>query len=715
MDEQGSMTRCLERATEYPRTSGKQMRGQNRVILVLFALIITTIPNSHLIGDAEAQITCCDAVEGNYYLLGEGDEGKGVLSPFSVDLGTEHDVWISSSVSQLTEIARWRIPQATIGSYPSATWTLSVNYEVENAAGVQANVSAEVKIGGKSWTGYSNTNPSYTPGEGSVDINVEIDEDGQILSSGELIVVILSVQTLILNSPGDDAGVRFVWGTNDYPSSLEATIPLVKMDWQPAQVDGRSVLIPVILRSGQGSAIWEKSVSEFKVDGVVVENVVATVHNDGAQIYLNWMAPDTAEDGVYEVNLSLTVSDDQIQPFRGGFSYAFVFGTGSGTNLGIFPNDEPLRSGGSQLGINIDAKVESGDRIRRTTQINLEGPMATWMRWGLDNIGNDSLDSLSQWRQVQGSSSTEGTRNNHKVDPVEVQALETHLSGRASSLKKFMFDGLMLDPGRLLGVEPIEAAAAPTVKINLRNDFGFSDSRITITIESLENIKIGEKSVIFDNFIRPQPSATPIWTELTIEARLLTSMMVGTAGVDGSGINYNHNRLIISESISVSSTTLSGEDDMADYSIAYVIGDITHSPLISLLESLVVVVLFSLLSWRMTRNKPRTGFWLTSALFAGVWGYAYLFALPLLIMLGALVITGIVMLSVAVVTPSISFDDALSDEAAYLSIIPLRRSNRKKRIPIVECPVCSEPIPVESKDRPVRIACLACDSRLKIS
>jgi len=711
-----SPTRCLERATEGPRASGKPMGCQNRVIIVLLALLLTTIPSNHLTGEAEAQITCCDAVEGKYYLLGEGDEaGKGTLSPFSADLGTGHEVWISSSVSQLTEVARWRIPQATTGSYPSTTWTLTVNYEVENAAGVQANVSAEVKIGGKSWTGYSNTNPSYTPGEGTVDVSVDIDEQGQILSSGELIVVVLSVQTLILNSPGDDAGVRFIWGTEDNPSNLEATIPLVKMDWQPALVDGRTVQIPVILRSGEGSAIWEKSVSEFKIDGVVVDTVVATVHNDGAQIYLNWVAPESAEDGVYNVNLSLTVSDDQIQPYAGGFSYAFVFGAGGGGGYGMFPADEPLRSGGSQLGVNIDAKVESGDRIRRSTQIDLEGPMATWMRWGLDNIGNDSLDSLSQWRQVQGSSSTDGTRNNHQVDPVEVQALETHLSGRASSLKKFMFDGLMLDPSRVLGVEPIEAAAAPTVKINLRNDFGFSDSRITVTIESLENIKIGEKGVLFDHFIRPQPSATPIWTELTLEARLSTSMMVGTSGVEGSGIDYHHNRYIVSETIYVSSTTLTGEDEMSQYSVAYVIGDITHSPLITLLESLVVVALFSLLSWRMTRQKPRTGFWLTSVLFAGVWGYSYLFALPLFIMIGALVITGIVMLSVAVVTPKISFEDSLADDAAHLSIIPFRRGQRERRIPSVKCPVCAESIPVKSKDRPVRIVCSTCDSRLKIS
>ena len=192
-------------------------------------------------------------------------------------------------------------------------------------------------------------------------------------------------------------------------------------------------------------------------------------------------------------------------------------------------------------------------------------------------------------------------------------------------------------------------------------------------------------------------------------------MMVGTAGVEGSGIDYRHNRYIVSESIHVSTTTLSGEEEMSDYSVAYVIGDITHSPLISLLESLVVVALFSLLSWRMTRNKPQTGFWLTSLLFSGVWGYSYIFALPLFIMIGALVITGIVSLSVAVVTPRISFEDSIADEAAHLSIIPFRRKHRESRMPTIECPVCSESISVQSKSRPVRIICSICDSRLKIS
>jgi riboflavin transporter FmnP len=375
-----------------------------------------------------------------------------------------------------------------------------------------------------------------------------------------------------------------------------------------------------------------------------------------------------------------------------------------------------LRSGGSQLSVTIDAKVEAGDRIRRTTQIDFEGPMATWMRWGFDNIGNESLDSLSQWKQVQGTTSTEATRNNHQVDSAEVQALETHLSGKASSLKRFMFDGLMIDCGRLIGVEPIAAAAAPTVEITVHDDFGFSDSKITITIESLENIKVGEKKVLFDNFVRPQPSATPFWTDLTIDAKFTTSLMVGTSAVDGSGIGYSHNRFIITESIGVSGTTLSGEEDMKDYRVAFVIGDITHAPLITLFESFAIVVLFSMLARRLTENKPRTGYWLTSLLFTAVWGYAYFFALPLFFMLAALVAAGIMMLAVAVVTPKISLEDSLADEAAYLSIMPtIGKRKRKVANPVVECPVCLEAIEIKSKQRPVRVRCDICDTKLKIS
>ena len=66
------------------------MVKRTTTIIALLALLLSTMPNNHIIGEVDAQITCCDSVEVDYYLLGEGDEtGKGTLSPFSADLTTE--------------------------------------------------------------------------------------------------------------------------------------------------------------------------------------------------------------------------------------------------------------------------------------------------------------------------------------------------------------------------------------------------------------------------------------------------------------------------------------------------------------------------------------------------------------------------------------------------------------------------------------------------
>ena len=85
-------------------------------------------------------------------------------------------------------------------------------------------------------------------------------------------------------------------------------------------------------------------------------------------------------------------------------------------------------------------------------------------------------------------------------------------------------------------------------------------------------------------------------------------------------------------------------------------------------------------------------------------------------MLVALSVAGVMMLAVAVVTPKISLDDSFADEAAYITIMPSRRSRKKRvKIPVVKCPVCTESIAVKTMKRPARVKCDGCDTRLKIS
>ena len=39
-----------------------------------------------------------------------------------------------------------------------------------------------------------------------------------------------------------------------------------------------------------------------------------------------------------------------------------------------------------------------GDLIEKKIEISFDSAMSQWMRWGMDNIGNSSLDSNSWWK-----------------------------------------------------------------------------------------------------------------------------------------------------------------------------------------------------------------------------------------------------------------------------------------------------------------------------
>ena len=157
-----------------------------------------------LSGSADAQVTCCDAHTYDFLLIGAGDDGK--LSPFAADLGDEQETWVNQSTPEKTEIAKWQISGMVAGDYPEKDWRFELSYEVENAAGMQANATVEIRIGDQTYEAGTWTNPTYSPGTGVIEIDVTIDA-GRIYSTGDVVIVTFSVETLIFNAPGDDAGV----------------------------------------------------------------------------------------------------------------------------------------------------------------------------------------------------------------------------------------------------------------------------------------------------------------------------------------------------------------------------------------------------------------------------------------------------------------------------------------------------------------------------
>ena len=83
-----------------------------------------------------------------------------------------------------------------------------------------------------------------------------------------------------------------------------------------------------------------------------------------------------------------------------GRSHSIVFEEGGGTQNYQF--GEPARSVSSRLDVDIDVKYD-GSSVTRTVEFVIEGSMASWLRWGMDNIGNATLPSDHLFKQVQGS------------------------------------------------------------------------------------------------------------------------------------------------------------------------------------------------------------------------------------------------------------------------------------------------------------------------
>ena len=72
--------------------------------------------------------------------------------------------------------------------------------------------------------------------------------------------------------------------------------------------------------------------------------------------------------------------------------------------------------------------------------MEIEGAVATWLRWGLDNIGNESLDSTSWWRELSSSGGIIGSEglNNRQVDDAELELLINHLTSSGRDLADFL-------------------------------------------------------------------------------------------------------------------------------------------------------------------------------------------------------------------------------------------------------------------------------------
>ena len=659
---------------------------------VASAIILTTmlVLTSFAISPASAEdaTECCISTDFDLFLIGESADGS--LTPFQGDLDQEYSVLVTPSIGGEVNIGSWDVIWGIDGSYPEHGWTFTMPYKVEGAVGVTINSTLDIKIGGSIYSGDAGIAP-YLTGEGDLQITVNV-ETGEI-RDGDLVELSLSVRSLLFSSPGEDAGLRFLWGSEDSISKVSTKFPLLEITAKDASVKGRLIYFPIVINSGFDDRMWSGSSGGLSVqNNELSERPIATRLDSGVEVTFVWEAPEDAQSGTYSIRFHLEPQSGlEVSMSR---THEITIGEDTDGTGGWYPASEPLRSGGSDLEIDLDVKFD-GDSMGRVVTISFDGAMSQWMRWGLDNIGNDSLDSNSWWRNLQTYSDSVPSveKNNGRVDDSELLALTAHLTGSGSDLRSFISNGLSIEIESLVGVNPVDLG--PTeITLDMGGTRAFNAEIIIITIDTSSIVELGSRQPLVENFIRNP--GNDYWQKVNLDVEIKTTMLAGLGAVSAEEIDYSHRRWIFMEMITVDIDEL---DPELEYRIEFLpTANMAFSPLISAMISVFALCAAIGMGLLMTRKRASVPSLLTVVTLGGLAFIIYVLGMPMQIVLGIVGSSILLVFPVALVSPR-------SDPSNH---------PRKIRGPTIQCPACDSINPVESDIRPLRFECEGCDAILRI-
>ncbi len=687
-----------------PTMQARQSRRAFAIlILLLFSIIPLTAPT------ASAEIVCCGSSEFELFLIGENNEAT--MTPFESELIGISDKGVTQSVQGVEEIATWGVVWKQSATIPESTWRFMIAYEVEGATGVYSNATVDVRIGNNQYSVDSGTPGAFMSGSDVIGIDIEIPQVA--VSMNDVIEVTFAVRGMVFQQPGDDSAIRFVWG-EDTGSALRATLPLATIEMPNAVHVGDEVFFPVILKSGFGERMWSSLEDfEFKVGGVVINDVRSpSIVAGGVEVPFVWNPGSNPIDGNYQINLSIWLNAGDV-PLTTGRSHEITFEEGGGTQSYHF--GEPARSMSSSLNIDIDVEYD-GSHITRSVEMEIEGSMASWLRWGMDNIGNNSLPSDHLFSQIQGSAVASDLRENGRVDDAEREALLNHIDSSTRNLELFLGNsGMALNPDGLFEADLFDMN--PEVEIDLLGVSGIDDAPMTIRIDVVLELTGEERITLISDFIRPQ-LGNGIWTEngdpsVDLSVTLSTSAFSGLYSVIKEdlpeGMRVTHHRYGLTEVVTLEATGLSDDDK---FEVEYaVMGSALGSPFVTLLATILLLVSGVVIGLRMTRHRTRWVVGVSSIAFTAMSAYVYVFsALPPTFVMGIAAACAVLMMPLSIISPRNDGDwdydeDSLSDDF---------EKALKRKIPTVECPACDTSNPVETTERPVRIPCGGCGRNLRI-
>ena len=666
-------------------------RSRARQVAIFSSMLVVGIFSPITANAGESNNCCEDPDKFDLFLIGDPDNGQ--LTPFESDLEERKSVEVTSSLLGEVEIGSWMIEWGEAGSYSSGTWTFSIPYEVSDSTGVSANATVVVKVGGNTYESSSQLPAVYLSESGELQVDVEV-QNGEI-SKNEKIEVTFSVRSLIFSNPGSESGIVFHWGEKDVDAAISISFPLVNVVIREASVKGDLVFFPIRLTSGFGDKIWTGSTGGLMVQNVEIsESPIVNSNEDWVDVTFVW-EPSGSSVGTVRTDFQISLQDSLV--ITADKIHEITLGQDTGDNS-WYPEEEPPRTGGSDLMVEVNCEYD-GNNIERKTTITLDGAMSQWMRWGLDNIGNKSLGSKSWWRNLNtlSDSVSASEKSNARVDNSELSVLESHLKGARSNLKSFLSDGLKIDSESLFGLDPIDHTGPLVVSIDLGPSRAFNSDDISIYVESSYPVERDSRQTLIEDFIKHD--GYDYWEEVDLSFEIRTGMLSGFDGVnlDNGDVDYTHRRWIIMEILTLEESSIESDTDFRlDFEAR---NALLFSPLISAMISVFALCLALGIGMALTKRRSRV----PSMIMIGVLGVLslsiYWFGLPMPIVLGVVGSSVLLVFPAAVISPVIEDGDSQ------------RNAKRGGR---VKCPSCGKRNAVESDIRPLRIECVGCSSTLRI-
>ena len=674
-----------------------------RVVHLMLIFMMLSIPfSSSVISYSEAQsaVVCCDdAHDVELYLVG-GSTGE--LTPFSQLLTDEaNNAVIANSITSQETVGVWSFGRVWPGSIPDSTWNLVINYRVSDAGGAQINATASVKIGSQVFSDSTDLDSSVlAQGEGQIQFAIPV--EAMSVSASSEIELELSARSVVFSVPGGDAKLEFLWGSEEFSSSISAEIPLMELSIDEPQVEGGDVYLSAVIDSpfGLDALAYSDSIEMF-VDGLKVDgDPIETKRGDSIVVTWTWTDADSGTNNV-QVSVRLNLQPDG-PLIQGSTQFTIqVTDTGGGTGT-FYPEDEPLRTSGSGSPLAIEQLIDlSSDdgqlKMAKTTILEIDGEMAFWMRWGMDHIGDTDLSQNSVLFSWDKGGVTDENRESKNIENVEKEQFERQMKTRYRNYMSAI-NGMQLQSNELIG----DSGDFDTisVSVDLMGETRVVNHPLSITFSTLQSLQSGQQIELLRSFTTTQ--TTPIWQDysITVEAKSSVLTSFGNSEMlESDYLSFSHSRFPWGEVITIEASSTSLDEDFTI--IVQPNDNLLFAPMPLTIITLVIVLFGMFSSLSMTKNKHRR-FLNLEFILVPIIGLIYLFSYPPLFVFGASGVASMLWIVTGLISPR----KQKSNKQAQPEI--------QVDVPTVACPSCDTSIPVLSDERPLRIACSGCGKTIKI-